>query len=155
MFDTTTGELDSLFGVERLNFSDLSLAFDLDGSAGITAKLIGAVFGRAFVQIRELAGAGLRLLDSGLTYEQLAQIAVSSDDFASLAGSHDNAAFVNYLFGNVVGRAPTTPERALLISLLDSGAHTQATLAVFAAEHELNRQNIDLVGLQQSGLEYV
>jgi glucose/arabinose dehydrogenase len=155
LFDITTGELDKLFGVERLRFSDLSLAFDLEGAAGMTAKLIGAVFGPAFVHIRELAGSGLRLFDSGLTYEQVAAIAVSSGEFASLAGSHDNAAFVDYLFGNVVGRSPTTAERALLIGSLDSGAHTQATLAVFAAEHALNRQNIDLIGLQQSGLEYV
>jgi hypothetical protein len=32
---------------------------------------------------------------------------------------------------------------------------TQGSLAVVAAEQPLNQQNINLVGLQQSGLEYV
>jgi glucose/arabinose dehydrogenase len=155
VFDTASGELDSLFGVERLNFGDLSVAFDLDGAAGMTAKLLGAVFGPAFAQNRELAGGGLRLFDSGLNYEQVAAVAVSSEGFALLAGSPDNTAFVSHVFGNVVGRAPTSSERAFFTGLLDSGAHTQATLAVLAAEHDMNRQNIDFVGLQQGGLEYV
>ena len=155
VFDTATGELDTLLGVERLTFSDFSIAFDLNGAAGMTAKLIGAVFGPPFVHNRELAGTGLRLFDSGQSYEQVAAMAVSSDGFAALAGAHDNTAFVNYVFGNVVGRAPTPSERAFFIGLLDSGAHTQATLAVLAAENDVNRQAIDLVGLQQSGLDYV
>jgi glucose/arabinose dehydrogenase len=155
VFDTSTGELDALFAIERVEFSDMSIAFDLDAAAGMTARLIRAVFGPAFVHNRDLAGAGLRLFDSGQSYEQIAATAVSSDGFAALAGSHDNTAFVNYVFGNVVGRPPSSAEHAFFIGLLDSGAHTQATLAVLAAENDANRQSIDLVGLQQSGLEYV
>jgi glucose/arabinose dehydrogenase len=152
---TATGERDALFGVERLNFGDGSLALDIDGAAGLTAKLLGAIFGPAFVHDRELAGAGLRLFDSGFSYDQVAGIAAGTYLFGSLAGSHSNAAFVSYVFQNVAGRAPTTDERAFYMGLLESGVESQASLGVLAAESALNQQNIGLVGLQQSGLEYV
>jgi len=155
IFDITTAELDSLFSIERLGFSDVSIALDVTGAAGMTAKLLGAVFGAQFVQNRELAGAGLRLFDAGSSYEEVAAAAVSTDLFGTLAGSHSDAAFVEYVFENAVGRAPTQSESSLFTGLLASGTHTQASLAVFAAESTFNQQSIHLVGLQQTGLEFV
>ena len=121
----------------------------------MTAKLLRAVFGSGFAQDRELAGAGLRLFDSGLGYEQVAAAAVGTELFATLAGSRSDADFVDYVFENAVGRGPTDSERSLYTGLLANGTHSQATLAVLAAESTFNQQNIDLVGLQQTGLEYV
>jgi hypothetical protein len=49
---TGTEGSDTLQGVERLRFTDVSLAFDLDGAAGTVARLLGAVFGREAVASR-------------------------------------------------------------------------------------------------------
>jgi hypothetical protein len=146
---------DLLFGVERLRFVDVSVALDLDGAAGQSAKLLGAVFGRQFAQDRELMGIALSLFDSGMSYLQVADFAVHSGFFAARAGSHDDATFVNHVFTNVVGRGPFPQELAFYTGLLAIGAETQASLAIAAAETPLNQQNIDFVGLQQTGIEYV
>jgi serralysin len=42
---------DSLSSVERLKFSDKSIAIDFDGNAGTSAKIIGAVLGKEAVKI--------------------------------------------------------------------------------------------------------
>jgi glucose/arabinose dehydrogenase len=146
--------LDVLSGVERLRFVDMSVALDLEGAAGLSAKLLGAVFGRQFATDRELMGIALSLFDSGMTYLQVAQFAVQSGFFEARAGSHDNATFVNAVFTNVFGRGPSPQELALYTGLLASGAETQASLSVAAAETPLNQQNINFVGLQQTGIDY-
>jgi glucose/arabinose dehydrogenase len=145
---------DVLFGVERLRFVDVSVALDLEGAAGLSAKLLGAVFGRQFAQDRELMGIALSLFDSGMSYLQVADFATQSGFFEARAGSHDDATFVNAVFTNVVGRGPFPQELAFYTGLLASGAETQASLAIAAAETALNQQNINLVGLQQTGIEY-
>jgi serralysin len=146
---------DRLTGVERLRFADNSVALDLEGAAGMTGKLIGALFGPQFVSNKQFVGIGLSLFDAGLTYDQVAAVAAANDFFGQLAGSHSDAAFVNHVFTNVVGRTPSSAELGFYVDLLNSGAHTQATLAVLAAETPQNAENIELAGLQQTGLDYV
>lgn len=147
--------IDTLVNIERLRFADVKVAFDLDGGAGMTAKLLGALLGSAYVQQRSVVGVGLSFFDAGMSYAAVAQLAVQSADFAGLAGSHSNADFVNFVYRNVTHTAPSSADLAFYTGLLDSGAMTQASLGILAAESPLNLQNIDLVGLQQSGLEYV
>ena len=62
--------------MERLAFSDLSLAFDLGGHAGTTARILGAVFGPASVGNAVYAGIGLKLLGEGMSTEALMQLAL-------------------------------------------------------------------------------
>jgi hypothetical protein len=49
---------------------------------------------------------------------------------------------------------PSNAEKASLIGLLDSGM-AKGALGTIAAEHTLNAENIDLVGLSYSGIEYL
>jgi hypothetical protein len=153
--DRATGRdgTDTLSSVERVEFADVSVA--LDDAAVMTAKVLGAAFGAEYVQNREFVAIGLSLFDAGMTYVQVASLAANSPFFASLAGSHSNRDFVNYVYSNVVGARPSSSELDMFVGLLESGQFTQGTLAVLAAETTLNQQNIDLVGLQQSGLEYL
>lgn len=44
--------LDTLITTERIKFTDKNVAIDLDGNAGITAKVIGAVLGKDTVKIQ-------------------------------------------------------------------------------------------------------
>jgi serralysin len=147
-----TDGIDTLLNIERLRFADMKVA--LDGAAGMTAELVGALFGSAFVHNRGLVGAGLGFFDAGMSYDAVAQLAVQSADFAQLAGSHNNTDFVNFVYRNVIGTVPSSADLAFYTGLLDGGM-SQASLGILAAESPLNLRNIDLVGLQQSGLEYV
>ena len=142
---------DTLTNVERLTFSDFSVALDVSGSAGITAKILGAVFGNAAVANKEYAGIGLYLLDAGMGYPDLLQLALD----ARLGAGASNAAVVNLLYTNVVGTPPPVSELAFYQGQLDGGYYTQASLGILAAETDLNAANVNLVGLAYSGLEYL
>lgn len=145
---------DTLVGVERLQFSDGGLALDLDGQAGVVARLIGAVFGPDFVARADLVGAGLALLGRGMSTIDLSAAAVGSDLFAQLAGSHSNTDFVRAVYRHVVGASPSDQDLATFVAQLDNGATTQAALAAWASDSSLNADRIDLVGLSQTGLAF-
>lgn len=143
---------DFLLNVERIEFSDTHLALDLDGHAGQTAKILGAVFGKESVSNQEYIGIGLSLLDSGMSYEALMQLAIN----VALGSSATNhTAVINLLYKNVVDFAPSAADEAHFIELLDSGAYTVASIGVMAADTALNQENINLVGLHQTGVEYL
>jgi serralysin len=74
-----------------------------------------------------------------------------------MAGSRSNEAFVNTVYGNVVGNAPSDATRDFFVGLLQGsgGTMTQAELLALAADQPLNEGNISLVGLQQNGVEFV
>jgi|GEM_PF-1208998 len=142
---------DLLYGVERIQFTDMYWALDLVGSAGTTAKILGAVFGPGAVNIPEYVGIGLDLLDGGMDYTSLMQLALD----AALGPGASHTAVVNLLYANVVGVAPGSADLAYFKGLLDNGTYTPAGLGVLAAETELNALNIDLVGLTDYGIGYV
>ena len=142
---------DTLTRIERLQFTDMKVALDLDGFAGITAKILGAVFGRESIANKEYAGIGLGLLDAGTSYFDLMQLALN----ARLGANASAETIVNVLYTNVVGSAPSGAEMALYAGMLNSGAHTATTLGILAADTPLNIANVGLVGLAQTGLEYV
>ncbi len=153
--DTTAGEgTDTLSGIERLQFADVSVALDLDGSAGTVAKILGAVFGKAAVSDEVYAGIGLYYIDAGMSYEGLMQLAIDAR-LAQLGAGASHRAIVDLLYTNVIGSAPSNDEAAEFVGLLDSHAFTVAALGVHAADTNFNKLNVDLVGLAQTGLEYV
>lgn len=150
------GGTDTLVGVERMRLGSQWVALDLDagGSAGKTARLIGAVFDTAYLN-PQFVGIGIALFDAGRTMEQVAQLALDTDLFRQLAGSRSNADFVRLVYQNVVGAAPGSADQALFQGLLDRGEMTQAQLAVLAAGVDLNAGNIGLTGLANSGIEFI
>ncbi|HEY0884925.1 MAG TPA: FG-GAP-like repeat-containing protein [Ramlibacter sp.] len=136
--------------VERLHFSDGKLAFDLEGHAGVVAKLLGAVFGATAVHDATYAGIGLSLLDGGTSVPALAELALQ----ARLGDTADRAV-VELLYGNVIGGAPSAGDLAYFQGMLASGAVSRADLVLLAAETGANLANIGFVGLASSGLAYV
>jgi hypothetical protein len=143
---------DSISHIERLQFADDKLALDVDGNAGTVAKVLGAVFGASSVDDHpEYVGLGLTLLDGGMSYEALMQLAIN----ARLGGSaDDHGAVVDLLYTNVVGHAPGADDLSDFVDLLEHGTFTVASLGVMAADTALNQANIDLVGLAQTGIDY-
>ena len=55
---------------------------------------------------------------------------------------------------NVIGTKPTTADKAPFIALLENGM-TAGALAHLAADSSFNTTNINLVGLAQTGIEYI
>lgn len=151
--DTTSNRdgLKDLANVERLQFSDECIAIDLDGNAGIVAKILGAVFGASSVHNKEYVGIGLNLIDSGMSYESLMQLAID----ARLGAGASNGAVVDLLYANVVGQMPSTADHNYYTSLLDNHNFSVGSLGVMAADTALNQNNINLVGLHTTGLEYL
>ena len=137
----------TLIDVERLRFSDLSLALDLDGNAGITAKILGVVAGKQSLLNRQYVGAGLDLLDNGMSYTGVAALALVATGLTS------NEQIVDTLWTNIFGSAPSLVDRAPLIRLLEDGL-SRGEFVKIAAETDQNAANIDLVGLSQTGIEY-
>jgi len=143
---TSTGT-DTLTNMERIQFQNTKLALDLDGNAGRTAELLGAVFGRAAVNNKTFVGIGLSYLDSGVSFETLAGLAVNA------TGNTSPADVVKLLWTNLIGSAPTTAQAQPFVDLLNNGTSVGA-FTVLAAQTDINRLNIDLVGLSQTGIEF-
>ena len=157
---TSQDGTDTVTNVERIQFTDQSLAFDLGGNAGIVAKVVGALLGKDLLQDKGLVGLGLSLIDGGMTYQQAVNLVIAEPIFAQRAGAAPgtavtNAQFVDFVYRNVAGGAPDTATRADLIGLLDSGTFTQQSLAMLACEHAWTAATVDLVGLAAAGLPFL
>jgi len=145
---------DVLVNIERLQFSDDSLAFDLGAgqSAGNTIRVIGAAFdGPAIRAHKDWVGIGLQFFDSGMSMLQVCSLV--ADQVLRLT---DNE-FVRLVYTNVVGTLPDLATRDAFTSMLQNsgGSMTQGQLLEFAANCEPNAVNINLVGLQLTGVEFV
>ena len=138
---------DYLQNVQRLNFTDKSIAFDTTGNAGTVAKVLGAVFGKTAVTNKAFVGIGLSYVDKGMSYSDLAALALNA------AGSTTPDQIVTTLWTNVIGSAPSTADKAPFIQMLASGTKV-GDLAVMAADTSFNTTNINLTGLAQTGIEY-
>jgi serralysin len=147
---TGTDGTDTLLNVERLLLDSTGVAFDIAGNAGTTAKLLGAVFGRAAVLNPSYVGIGLSYLDGGMSYEGLAQVALT----ARLGAGFTPVQEVQLLYQNLTGGLAPPGELAYWINALSSGQYTAASLATMASDTAINQLNIDFVGLSVRGLEY-
>lgn len=147
------GNVDNLTSIERLVFTDKNLAFDLDANenAGITAKILGAVFGKDSLTNKEYIGIGLRMLDNGTSYIDLMELAINT----KLGVDANYADLVNLLYTNVMGIAPTAVDLDYFVEQLEDGTYTKSSLGIMAADTEININNINLIGLADTGLEFV
>lgn len=140
---TTTGAgtgSDQFSNVERLKFTDGTLAFDLDGSSGQTYRLYQSAFDRTPDQ------AGLshnvNLMDGGLTIFDMASAFIGSAEFQQTYGQNINdATFLTLLYNNVLNRAPDTAGQAGWQALLDNGSTREQVLFGFSESAE-NKANV-------------
>jgi hypothetical protein len=132
--------------VERLQFSDKHLALDTEagGNALETMQFIGVVAPGLKDQL-DIRGLILSFFDQGYSMVQLSQLAL---DIGLLPTSSN--ALAGTVYANVIGIAPDKGTADLLVDYIDQNGHAQFLAAVAG----LNI-NIDLVGLQQNGMEYI
>ena len=143
---------DSLQGIERLEFSDSALAFDMNGSAGSIAKLIATVFGKASLDNSALIGRYLNLSDQGTGLAQLAEGMFQSQEFAKQWGPRSDESVARALVQHVFMRSASDTDLALLIPILKQ--YGQATIAVVGSELPILVNQVDLVGYAEFGLPY-
>lgn len=143
-----TSDSTSIKNIERVYFSDVYIAIDLNGNAGTTAKILGAVFGKESLTNKSYVGIGLHFLDNGWSYDNLAALALDA------AGAKTNDQIVSLLWTNVMGKQPTAADKAQFITLLENGM-TAGALAHLAADTSFNTTNINLVGLAQTGISFI
>jgi hypothetical protein len=140
-----------LDSIERLKFTDVSIAYDLEGNAGKVAKVLGAVFGKSALTNKDYVGIGLSFLDAGMDYKNLLDLALT----AKLGQNYTTEAEIKLLYTNVFNLTPGTVTLDILKGLVDSGYCSKSELAYIIAETSNNQINVNLVGLAQSGIEYI
>ncbi len=149
----------TLSEVERIEFADGKVALDLaPGAAAANAvKVIGAALGAENVRLHpDWVGTGLRLFDQGLSVLDASQFALGTVAYQSRMPSTSNDDFVEQVYANVVGRAPSAAEHQYYLGWLagNGGSMTQAELLAFAAGTDANARQVDIAGLQTTGVEY-
>ncbi len=148
---------DTLNGVERLKFQGGSLAlYTQPGQAACSAALVvRALLGPQYLHNATKMGDVLAFVDNGLALNDVVSRVLASADFAKLAGSRSNTDFVRFVYDNVVCFAPGPADLSYYVSLLDRGQFTQVSLGALAATVEINAASVEIVGLAQTGVEYV
>ena len=144
-------ETNTLVGIERVLFSDVNLAFDLDGHAGIAARVLGAFLGADGVNRADLVGYLLDVLDNGISQDDLLQTAVDTVFGIEPSG----ADIVNHFHTALTGMAAPEDVVSHWGALIDSGELSPLEVSRMVVNLDLNETNIDLIGLSQTGIEYI
>ena len=143
---------DWLLGIERLQFKDKSLAFDVEGHAGIAAKTLGLVFGQEAVNVPKYMGICLDYLDN----KQMSAAQLMHEALAVRLGAdaQNTEKLVSFLYERLTGSVPIQSEKDKYVSWITSGAYTADTLAVFASELSLNPVVTQLTGMATTGIAF-
>jgi len=134
--------------IERLSFTDSSIAFDVKGSAGEVYALLCAALGKNDVT-PALVGKYLKLADSGMTDTQIAAEILSSKDYELDALGLGNETFVKQVWKNVTGELPSLENLRAFTKVLDDKVYSKAELLEAASNLTVFRDedHIDLVGM--------
>jgi serralysin len=141
---------DTLIAVDRLQFVDGTMYYDVGSPAAMVARLYQAALGRASDPLG--LAAWTAQLQGGASITQLASDFISSPEFnARFPGASQNAtAFVTQLYANVLHRTPDPAGLTSWVSQLQSGVLTQAqVLGGFSesAENQTNMQPVTSGGI--------
>ena len=143
---------DWLVGVERIQFKDKGLAFDIDGNAGIAARTLGLVFGVDTVLVPQFMGICLDYLDNKKwTSAQLMHEALS---LRLGADAQNTEKLVSFLYERLTGVVPNQSEKDNYVGWISSGAYTSDTLAVYASELTLSPVVAKLIGMDLTGIAF-
>jgi hypothetical protein len=143
---------DWLLNIERLQFKDKGLAFDIEGHAGIAAKTLSMVFGLDAVRVPQYVGICLDYLDNKqLTSAQLMHEALT---VRLGADAQNPEKLVSFLYERLTGMPPIQSEKEKYVGWITSGAYTLDSLAVFASELALNPVVVQLTGMATTGISF-
>ena len=149
---------DRLHDIERLQFADMKIALDLkpDENAGLALEFLG-VLAPELISAPSVVGAILNRVDQGSGLQGLFQLALDLGLVSQIAGAGTNTAVAQMAFRNVIGAQPDAMTTDRLLSFMDGrvASFSQAEFLTAIASLEVNQDHIGLVGLQQTGIEYL
>lgn len=142
---------DLLLNIERLEFSEHGLAFDLSGNAGQAYRIYQAAFDRTPDQPG--LGYWITQMDNGMDVEEVAARFLDSGEFQSLYGLDPSTGdLVDAIYENVLHRTPDEEGRAFYVAQIDNGLKSiEKTLADFSESEE---NQLQVIGDIQSGILY-
>ena len=153
VIQNSVGQSETLVNIERIQFNDKVYALDLDGNAVISAKAIIATFGSD--ALTSYMSPALSIIDGGMTLNEVCHLVVDYQLIENIIGSNSNGLFVDHVYKNVVGVAPSQADHDMFTVLLDNGTHTKSSLLALAAEttltEDIMKANlVDLIGVPGS-----
>ncbi|MFZ6658774.1 S8 family serine peptidase [Undibacterium sp. TJN19] len=143
---------DSLSNVERLNFSDASVALDINGIAGQAYRIYQAAFARK----PDLAGLGYWIaeMDKGTSLTSVAAGFFESKEFQGLYGINPGAdKLITLLYANVLHRTPDQAGLDYWRAELSSGHITSA--GVLASFSESQENQVQVIAAIQNGIDFL
>ncbi|UOD50403.1 DUF4214 domain-containing protein [Orrella daihaiensis] len=150
-FFSTRDGTDELLNIDRLQFSDVTLALDIDGIAAEAYRIYKAAFDRQ----PDLTGLGfwIKNMDAGVSLEAVAQEFINSAEFIRMYGADPtDEQFVDLLYANVLDRQADQSGYDFWIGALDRGL----TRAGLLAEFSESRENVaNVAPLIEDGIQYV
>lgn len=149
---TGAGVTDPMVNVQRVHFSDETIAFDLGAnqSAGEAVLLLSTAQGNTGISNKTNLGAVIATLDGGGTLTQAAQNLLTSGAIA-YSGNTD---MVTKVWQNVVGTPIDSVDLSLFTMDLSNGTFSQASLLALAAETTTNLQHVSLLGIAAHGVAF-
>jgi hypothetical protein len=149
VLDSVSGGKTVLANVERLQFSDQSVALDIGGHGGEAYRLYQAAFNRT----PDKSGLGfwINALDNGHALQDVADGFIRSAEFASLYGANpSDAQYVEALYQNVLHRAPDASGYDFWMHALQIAPRTEV-LVDFSESAENQAQ---VIGAIHNGIDY-
>jgi hypothetical protein len=145
------GTIEQLTGVERIAFSDATVALDIDGNGGQVYRIYQAAFNRA----PDPGGLGywINAMDHGQSVASVAGGFVDSDEYhKAYGGVASNRELVNRFYENILHRAPDAGGLDFWAGVLDGKA--AGTADVLAAISDSAENKAGLIGVIGNGFEY-
>ena len=143
---------DTLINIERLKFSDRTVALDINGTAGQAYRVYQAAFNRT------PDNGGLKywigLMDGGVSLPTVSSAFIASAEFKALYGVNPtNEVFISKLYDNVLHRTPDIGGYNYWVGLLNANKiDTISTLINFSESPE---NQAGVIGVIQNGIELI
>lgn len=141
---------DTLNNVERIKFSDKTVALDISGNAGQAYRLYQAAFART--PDNDGLKYWISKVDTGVDLKTVAAAFQDSAEFKGKYGASPTAdQLITAMYSNVLKRAPDQAGNDYWKAQLSSGAVTKDSLLVNFSESNENQVNV--IGVIQNGIE--
>lgn len=139
---------DRLINVQRVHFSDQSLAFDVNGNPASAMHLLLATTGQSGLSTPKVLGQVISYLDWGYAESDVAGIILNS------LGDPSPTAVLDLVYRNVYGQLPGDDVRAAASQAFEAGL-TAADVVLIGAHTAEIAAKVDLVGLAKQGVPYI
>ncbi|NBP40697.1 MAG: hypothetical protein EBV34_20145, partial [Betaproteobacteria bacterium] len=146
-------ETDQLAGIERIAFSDLACALDVDGHGGEAYQALALLFGKSFLTPQNI-GLALHLLDQGVRWDQLVGLACGSQVFLQQQGDSTPASIGAAVWKNLTGNPPDLSAKNLIAETQSQFSGDAASWLAWIADLPLVESISGLEPLRLTGITY-